>query len=99
MTTGSITPPVSVMTFINDHHHTTATTPPSNDKHGRMQEHEEARREGARQGGYLCGHKRCAALFLFYFVFTNNKWGGSFSPFFSTRFNMTGEDMRPLQRF
>ena len=111
MTTGSVqyglarlsqvrvTPPVSVMTFINNHHHITATTPPSNDKHRRTQEHKEAGREGAWQGGYLCGHKRCTALFLFYFVFTNNKWGGSSSPFFSTRFDVTGEDMRPPWRF
>ena len=49
---GSITPPVSVTTFINDHHHTTATTPPSNDKHGRTQECEEAGRELNKEGIY-----------------------------------------------
>ena len=77
------------------HHTTIQRQAPEN---ARTQEREEAGREGARQGGYLCGHKRCAALFLFYFVFTNNKWGGSSPPFFSIRIDATGEDMRPPRR-
>jgi len=64
-----VTPPVNVTTFINDHHHTTAITPPSNDKHRRMQERKNARREGEREldkEGIYAGTK--GALHYFFFI-------------------------------